>query len=46
MDSHYLNNAVYLMEEFLENTEDPHYARAASSCTATGTATAGTETQT
>ncbi|UCD45687.1 MAG: hypothetical protein JSV27_04165 [Candidatus Bathyarchaeota archaeon] len=25
MDSHYLTNAVYLMEEFLENTEDPHY---------------------
>ena len=25
MDSHYLNNAVYLMEEFLENTEDPYY---------------------
>ncbi|MBM3291320.1 hypothetical protein FJY84_01430 [Candidatus Bathyarchaeota archaeon] len=25
MDSHYLNNAVYLMEEFLKNTKDPHY---------------------
>jgi hypothetical protein len=25
MDSHYLTNAVYLMEEFLENTRDPHY---------------------
>jgi hypothetical protein len=25
MDSHYLNNAVYLTEEFLENTEDPPY---------------------
>jgi len=26
MDSFYLNNAVYLMEEFLENTKDPYYA--------------------
>jgi hypothetical protein len=25
MDNYYLNNAVYLMEEFLENTEKPHY---------------------
>ena len=25
MDNYYLNNAVYLMEEFLENTSDPHY---------------------
>ena len=25
MDSHYLNNSVYLMEEFLENTEKPYY---------------------
>jgi len=25
MDSWYLNNSVYLMEEFLESTEDPHY---------------------
>jgi hypothetical protein len=25
MDNYYLNNAVYLMEEFLENTEDPPY---------------------
>jgi hypothetical protein len=25
MDNWYLNNAVYLMEEFLENTRDPHY---------------------
>jgi len=26
MDTYYLNNAVYLMEEFLENTTDPYYA--------------------
>lgn len=26
MDNYYLNNAVYLMEEFLETTEDPYYA--------------------
>ncbi len=26
MDNSYLNNAVYLMEEFLENTTDPYYA--------------------
>ena len=25
MDNFYLNNAVYLMEEFLENTRDPYY---------------------
>ncbi len=25
MDNYYLNNAVYLMEEFLENTENPYY---------------------
>ena len=25
MDSHYLNPAVVLMEEFLENTENPYY---------------------
>jgi hypothetical protein len=25
MDSWYLNNSVYLMEEFLESTQDPHY---------------------
>ncbi len=25
MDNYYLNNAVYLMEEFLENTNDPYY---------------------
>lgn len=25
MDSHYLNNSVYLMEEFLEQTEKPYY---------------------
>jgi hypothetical protein len=25
MDNYYLNNAVYLVEEFLESTEDPHY---------------------
>ncbi len=25
MDNYYLNNAVYLMEEFLESTADPHY---------------------
>ena len=25
MDNFYLNNAVYLTEEFLENTRDPHY---------------------
>jgi hypothetical protein len=25
MDNYYLNNAVYLTEEFLENTTDPHY---------------------
>ncbi len=25
MDNYYLNNAVYLLEEFLENTKDPHY---------------------
>jgi hypothetical protein len=26
MDNYYLNNAVYLMEEFLESTTDPFYA--------------------
>lgn len=26
MDNFYLNNAVYLMEDFLESTTDPHYA--------------------
>jgi len=26
MDNYYLNNAVYLIEEFLENTKDPYYA--------------------
>jgi hypothetical protein len=25
MDNYYLNNAVYLVEEFLEKTENPHY---------------------
>jgi hypothetical protein len=25
MDNYYLNNAVYLMEQFLEGTRDPHY---------------------
>ncbi len=25
MDNYYLNNAVYLMEKFLENTKDPYY---------------------
>ncbi|HIB33290.1 MAG TPA: hypothetical protein EYO45_09360 [Candidatus Marinimicrobia bacterium] len=25
MDNYYLNNAVYLMEEFLEGTKDPYY---------------------
>jgi hypothetical protein len=25
MDNGYLNNAVYYLEEFLENTTDPHY---------------------
>jgi hypothetical protein len=25
MDSYYLNNAVYLVEEFLKGTSDPHY---------------------
>ena len=25
MDNYYLNNAVYLAEEFLESTRDPHY---------------------
>ncbi len=25
MDNYYLNNAVYYTEEFLENTENPHY---------------------
>jgi hypothetical protein len=25
MDNYYLNNAVYLIEEFLESTKDPHY---------------------
>ena len=25
MDNYYLNNAVYLMEDFLENTTEPHY---------------------
>jgi hypothetical protein len=25
MDNYYLNNAVYLMEEFLKNTKEPHY---------------------
>lgn len=25
MDNYYLNNAVYLMEQFLEGTENPHY---------------------
>jgi hypothetical protein len=26
MDNYYLNNAVYLTEEFLESTTDPYYA--------------------
>jgi hypothetical protein len=26
MDNYYLNNAVYLMEEFLESTKNPYYA--------------------
>jgi hypothetical protein len=26
MDNYYLNNAVYLMEDFLEGTRDPYYA--------------------
>lgn len=26
MDNYYLNNAVYLMEEFLEQTSDPYYS--------------------
>ncbi len=26
MDTYYLNNAVYLTEEFLENTKDPYYS--------------------
>jgi hypothetical protein len=25
MDNYYLNNAVYLMEDFLEQTTDPYY---------------------
>jgi len=25
MDNYYLNNAVYLMEQFLESTKDPYY---------------------
>ena len=25
MDNYYLNNAVYLVEEFLEKTQNPHY---------------------
>ena len=25
MDNYYLNNAVYLMEEFLESTQEPYY---------------------
>lgn len=25
MDNYYLNNAVYLVEEFLKNTKEPHY---------------------
>ena len=25
MDNYYLNNAVYLMEDFLESTKTPHY---------------------
>jgi hypothetical protein len=25
MDNYYSNNAVYLMEDFLESTSDPHY---------------------
>jgi hypothetical protein len=25
MDNYYLNNAVYLVEEFLKSTRDPHY---------------------
>ncbi len=25
MDNYYLNDAVYLMEDFLENTSDPYY---------------------
>jgi hypothetical protein len=25
MDNYYLNNAVYLVEEFLKTTKDPHY---------------------
>ena len=26
MDNYYLNNAVYLMEDFLESTQDPYYS--------------------
>ena len=26
MDNYYLNNAVYLVESFLESTKDPYYA--------------------
>jgi hypothetical protein len=26
MDNYYLNNAVYLVEEFLASTSNPHYA--------------------
>ena len=43
MDNYYLNNAVYLMEEFLEKTKDP--TTAARSSTATGPSTAGTATR-
>jgi hypothetical protein len=25
MDNYYLNNAVYLVEDFLKKTKDPHY---------------------
>ena len=25
MDNYYLNNAVYLMEDFLKKTKNPHY---------------------
>ena len=43
MDNYYLNNAVYLMEDFLKKRQEPQ-PMAARCCTATGPNTAGTAT--
>jgi len=38
MDNSYLNNAVYLMEDFLESTTDPYYGGLSTTSRAPGTA--------